>query len=296
MTGPDELENEAIVHLEAGRNAEALAVVGEMQRAFPASSIDGWHLEARLLVRLGRRSAALERLEAAVDHGDIWRPRRLSDADYAPLREEARFRAVVDRALAIAADRQAEPRLFATPARRPRAPLLLVFHGAASTAEPEVAHWSPASGLDYTVAALQSSQPAGPGVYCWDDPERATQDVRWALLQLPERGRVVLGGFSQGARLALRLALEGSVAQPGGVVLVAPSLVEPLPPSARRLRVAILLGSEDAYAARSEPALRELERRGHHLHVERIDGLGHEYPADFGRRLPGLLQAATRRS
>jgi predicted esterase len=109
---------------------------------------------------------------------------------------------------------------------------------------------------------------------------------------LPPHARVVIAGFSQGAWVALNLALSGDLIQAGSVVMVAPfaGSAENLEPGWRRLKVSILTGQEDVYRRGVEGLAEELRRRGHHVGLEVIAGLGHAYPADFESRLPGVLR------
>src|SRR5579864_919096 len=101
--------------------------------------------------------------------------------------------------------------------------MVLVLHGARGTAAEELERWRSATELGYIVAAAQSSQPATADTFCWDPPrERVRQDFDTIVRMLPAHGRVVMAGFSQGAWVALYLALEARLVISGSVVMVAP--------------------------------------------------------------------------
>jgi predicted esterase len=183
--------------------------------------------------------------------------------------------------------------MLAGPGRPTAAPLLLVLHGATGDATRELERWRPATQLGFIVAAGQSSQPATADGFCWDPPrERVWADLREIVDMLPPHARVVIAGFSQGAWVALNLGLSGDLVQAGSVVMVAPfaGSAENLERAWRRMKVSILTGQEDVYRRGVEGLAEELRRRGHHVGLEVIPGLGHAYPADFESRLPGLLR------
>jgi predicted esterase len=109
---------------------------------------------------------------------------------------------------------------------------------------------------------------------------------------LPPHARVVLAGFSQGAWVAINAALQADVVVAGRVIMVAPFAARDpdLPPAWRRLRVSILVGERDSYREPVELFAQQLLERQHHVALEVIPGLGHEYPADFRQRLHSLLR------
>ncbi len=114
---------------------------------------------------------------------------------------------------------------------------------------------------------------------------------------LPDHARVVLSGFSQGAWVALQAALRSDIFQPAGVIMVAPFLAgqEHLDPSARRLRIAMVLGDEDPIVRQAGSVIDALAARGHHVEVVRVARLGHAYPDDFAEQLLHVLESVTRR-
>jgi predicted esterase len=121
------------------------------------------------------------------------------------------------------------------------------------------------------------------------------RDLAAVLPDLPPHGEVVTTGFSQGAAVALDLALAGDAVQAGAVIGVGPSY----PPSAlrvpeamRTLSVVILRGADDPWGLGVPGTVDALRAAGHRVHVEDVPGLGHEYPADFTGRLPDLLAKA----
>jgi predicted esterase len=258
-----------------------------------------WWQEAAASMEGGDVEKAVAAVRRASEAGRLWRLSAFGIPALEPLGEHPEVRPLLEAARARIARSDLKPRVvLAAPPPATTAPLLLHFHGARGSAAAELGHWTPALKRGWLVAAGQSSQPSGPDTYCWDPPEaRVRQDLVAIAGQLPRHGRIVLTGFSQGAWIALQAALAGDLLPAASVVMVGPFFGAPedLPPSARRLRIAVLVGGADHVTASRGPDLDSLRQRGHHLTVETVPGLGHEYPRDFASRLPGLLEAVTRR-
>jgi len=242
--------------------------------------------------------AAARALRRALDQGCLWRLSLLNDPALAPVLVDGACAAVIEEARRRVAARHLRPEVLVADAAGPGIhPLLLVLHGATGNAASTLPHWLPARGLGYTVAAGQASQPASADGFCWDPPrERVWEDLAAIAAQLPAHGRVVLAGFSQGAWVALNAALRGDPWAAAAVLMVGtfvPSRLE-LEPAARRLRVAILNGSDDPHTENLADLQAMLAERGHRVSVEVIPGLGHALPHDFAARLPELLRSVSR--
>ena len=254
--------------------------------------------ELRLRAERRDRAGAAAYLRAELDAGRLWRVSLLSDPALAPLWEDAACRQVMEAAQDRVAARAFRPEVLIEEAGEPGVrPLLLVLHGARSTAAATLPLWRPARELGYTVAAAQSSQPATEDSFCWDPPrERVWQDLAAIAARLPAHGRVVLAGFSQGAWIALQAALRGQPFPAAGAVMIGTFVgaIANLEPASRRLRIAILDGGDDAYTESLGELRKDLSDRGHHVMVEVLPGLGHAYPDDFAARLPGLLKTVSR--
>ncbi len=256
------------------------------------------------LSELRRRAEARDLAGAAaylrqeLEAGRLWRVSLLTDPALAPLWEDPVCRQAIEAAKRRVDARGFQPDVLVEPSAQAAVrPLLMVLHGARSTAAATLPLWRPARDLGYTVAAAQSSQPATEDSFCWDPPrERIWADLEAIAARLPAHGRVVLAGFSQGAWIALQAALRGQPFAAAGVVMVGTFVgaLANLEPAARRLRIAILNGADDAYSERLDELRRLLADRGHRVTVEIVPGLGHAYPDDFAARLPGLLKAVSR--
>jgi hypothetical protein len=292
----DDLREACAAHNRAGRHEEALAAAEEAWRRFPERRHYTWWLVAYADLALGRLSDAVAAMEAAEAENHLWRIGLLRQPVMEPLGAQPRFAALLDRAQARIAARDFRPRLLvAEPGPSgSRAPLLLGLHGATSTADDYHRRWLPAVALGCIVASAQSSQPATEDAFCWDDRDHVRRDLAAVLPDLPPHGEVVLTGFSQGAAVALELALAGDVVPAAAVIGVGPSYPPSmrLPDAARTLDVVILCGMDDPWGRSVPGTVEALRAAGHHVQVDEVPGLGHDYPADFAERLPGLLAAA----
>lgn len=254
-----------------------------------------WYAHSRDAVAAGDLNAAESFVARAFAAGHLWRVSLLDAPGLEALRGRPRFEEVAAEARRRAAARNLLPALLVErpTSRAGVAPLLLVLHGATGNAATELERWRPATGLGFIVAAAQSSQPATEDGFCWDPPrQRVWQDLRAIAGMLPAHGRVVVAGFSQGAWVALNLALEATLVVAGSVVMVAPfaGAIDNLPPAWRRLKVSILVGEHDPYRRGVDALALHLAGKGHHVSTDVIARLGHEYPPDFAARLPDLLR------
>jgi predicted esterase len=254
-----------------------------------------WYQRASEQVAAAELDAAEQTIDTALGAGHLWRVSLLIAPALQALRGRDRFETLVSEARRRVDGRHLEPLVItATPANQSHVgPLLLVLHGATGNASLELERWQPATRLGWIVAAAQSSQPATEDGFCWDPPrERVAQDLRLIAAQLPPHGRVVVAGFSQGAWVALNLAMQADIVVAGSVVMIAPFAgPDPnLPAAWRRLKVSILVGENDTYRTPVELLAQQLTQRDHHVSLEIIADLGHAYPADFVARLPMLLR------
>jgi dienelactone hydrolase len=292
----DDLRLACLGHTREGRFEEALGAAEEAWQRFPERRDFSWYLVARTNVAMGRLPDAITAMEAAEAENRLWRARLLQLPEIEPLNGEPRFGALLERLEARIAARGYRPQLLVAEPEPSGAgaPLLLGLHGASSRAADYHRRWLPAAALGCVVASVQSSQPAAEDAFCWDDRDTVRRDLAAVLPDLPPHGEVVMTGFSQGAAVALDLALTGDVLRATAVIGVGPSYppTTRFPEARRRLRVVILRGAEDTWGGSVPGTVEALRAAGHEVHVDEVAGVGHDYPPDFADRLPRLLALA----
>ena len=183
-----------------------------------------------------------------------------------------------------------------TPSGRPRASLV-VLHGRGMRAEDVVDQWAGAS--DVLLVAPHSTQSFDMHTDCWDDAAigeaDASRAVEQARREWPEaRPPLVVGGFSQGAGLAVILAATGRLPGVRGCIAVAPSarwasevIGNKKPPEG--LRVVVLVGALEPRLEDRQRVVEGLRSAGADVRLDVVGRIGHDYPADFARRLPAAL-------
>jgi len=290
--------------------AQALEVI---QQALPqtpdyAARLTNW--QACLLCLQGQPDQALKVLQDGLEQG-LWfsRNRLTSDPDLAPIQQRLEFAAVVEeserRKQVAQAQIQPKLRVFAPKYFDEQTPLLMAFHMRWSNLEETFPHWLSAVDRGVFLAVLQSSQLEGPNEYCWDDFAQTEQEAKsaFAVLQtqhLFNPDYIVLGGASQGAGLALRLALSRSIPAKGFIAVVGapnPEAFLPHLESAvqKGLKGTFMTGDRDRARPHIESVYGELHSRGLECRLEVIPNLGHDYPVDMPERLEralGFIMAA----
>lgn len=299
------LAREVLHRYHQGQYAEALDLVRAAFADHPgrAATLTFW--AACLSCRLGQAEAALAALREGLARGLWWSATMLQDPDLDLIRDRAAFQEVVAEgerrrqeaerttppdSLVLSPDTAAGGRAGQPP------PLLLALHGAGRTAADDAPAWEALRRAGLLVALPQSSSPMSNDRYWWPDPGRAARDLAWAWERLGttspfDPGRVILAGFSQGATMALRLALEGRPIPARGVLAVAPAVRDPdafaplIPPARDRgLRAWFLVGEEDPLVGPVRRLAGAMQGQGFPCRLVVLPGLGHDFPADFTAR------------
>jgi predicted esterase len=299
----------------AKRGDDALALAIQIAERFPEQPAEASYLLACAYNRAGYDEHALRTLERSLEQGNCWRDSLLLwSPSLAPLRELPRFQGILARSKAMMDKLEAHTRASVT-AFPPKAgqmatppPLFLPLHGGADIPGEHDGHWGAATGVGVLVAVVQSSQRRSSDTFWWGPPperfdyERSQRDVKAAYDEVTatfpfDVTRVVLGGFSQGAVLAVALALRNQPFPVRGFACVGPGIedLEPLlplmePAAARGLRGWILAGEKERGLELIKRLGQELTSRGVPIKLDVVPDIGHEFPEDFGTRLQSGLR------
>ena len=285
----------------AGDYATALEFARSAARDFPDEADRTTYWIACLLARLGDEEGALQAFEEGSRRGLWWGPEALeNDPDLETLHTSDRFRVIVEAGRAAHAAAGARPP--AEPIVRPPATgqaraALVVLHARGERTELAVERWTGAA--DLLLIVPHSTQAFDMRSGCWDDSQVAEADVHRAvdavLAGVDAKLPLLIAGFSQGAALAVYLAAERRPRGIDGCIAVALSagwareLIGPGLQPLDNQRFVLLIGTLDP---RHDDCLRladQLRAAGAEVSLDVIEGLAHDYPADFGQRLPAAV-------
>lgn len=255
------------------------------------------------LSRLGKTQGALATFSAALDEGFWWSNSALSDSDLDPLRDESSWSDLVNRCLSAQTSSKIEPDdlepVVVEASDRSSSTLLVVLHGAGSRPHLEASEWLTVTENGWTLVFPESSQRISSQLSAWHDLDRAISDVKNQLEEASAETAdlVVISGFSQGAGLAAHLACGGFV-DTNGMVLVALSLGSwdlPQRPDGSAVPCRIMIGDQEhpVRVESTETFARTLTKAGWPVQIDRLKGVGHAYPPDFGDRLNSALNVLT---
>lgn len=296
-----------IAFYQQGAYSQALHLIKTSGPQFPENSAQIMAWQCAMLSRLKRVDEALKVLQLADAQG-YWYDEQalLNDPDFEALQAHPDFTGLVKR---MAARRQTAipqllPELLAIePAGPGPHPLCLVLHGNFSNPESTLPSWQKLVEHGWILAALQSSQPGwASGIYVWNDIPRALADVKELHSDLlahyeVDPQPVIAGGFSMGATIAVRMALDPDFHLRGVIAHEAwfsDEAMADLEQAANRAsptqtRVLLIAGQENAeYSAMAQQVHDLLSGRGFPCRVMHSSNPHHGYPPDFTRL---LLQA-----
>jgi len=295
--------------------ADSLRVASEAAEQFPDKTARTSFWIACLNARLGRLDEALEALTEGLRKGAWWHEDTLGDADLDPIRRTPEFDRIKKECynLKSVSAKVAKPDLLVMDPRVSGTeswPVLIVLHQRGGDSPSQTSReWSSVLQRGFGLAVPWSSQVYDPDRRCWDNLEIAEKDMMWTYSQLSKHKgvdleKVVFGGFSQGAAVAIYMSLK-KILTCNGFVAVAPSdwvvpeaqrAVErdrPSPAftsfvqssSAHGIRGCIFIGENDPFLRKIEFLKGEMVDRGLECKYSVETGIGHEYPRNFGEKL-----------
>ncbi|UCH32163.1 MAG: hypothetical protein JSV05_01880 [Candidatus Bathyarchaeota archaeon] len=257
-----------------------------------------WTLD--FLVSLGKKKEAITVLEHGLRHGAWWSPKLLKTG-WKGLADQPKFQKILkvvrkrfDEETAIAKAelivRTSEKYL-----REKASPLLLILHGAYSNNNNSQHTWmSSFKESSVLLAFLQSSQIMSSDHFVWDDEDKALREVKRALSILIgkyriNRSKVILGGVSRGAEVALLSLFSGNT-QADGFIAVIPSVgaftkrfIKTTHPLIRKdiVRGFIITGEKDPRHPNTKTVYKFLKEQGIACQFHSVPGAGHTIPEDF---------------
>ncbi len=302
-------DHDRLVQLyEQEKYEEGIAVLEQMRADYPSRLFANSYNLGLFHAHLGHYGEAMDAWEYGLDRG-VWFLIDTSEAPFEALADNPRFQRLRERIKkqrklareqAKAQYKVVLPHDF-DPSRR--YPLFLALHGENCSAELLAKWWNSITlQEDFVVAYLQSSQVAfGKGRFNWKNLEQGRSDISQLYYEIVKRypvavNEVYLGGYSEGARMALDMALA-RIIPVKGVVAMAPS--GQIPPAvtpsesrsaARRgLRVVIFASAEDQDFAQQELIAEILREAGvaqeFHVDEDNLKGV----PENFDTHLEDAI-------
>ncbi len=287
---------------EAGEYAQAYDFATNEASNFPEELGRIFYWRACLAALLGRTETALQILQDWLAAGYWVVEQRMRDQpELQSFNGLPEYEAIVAtcRERHKAAEAQSVPKLITLlPEQQAQSyPLLLALHGNEGNAQGSVSYWHPAVARGWILALPQSSQLSMPDAYIWNDRERATREIQEHYTALTHEypintDNVIIGGFSMGAGLSIRLTMNGTIPA-CGFIAVGPYIpdvdsLEPLIEASkeRALRGIIIVGDQDKHCYATSLKVTEM-LKAHDIpcKLEVYPDMGHDFPPDFEQKL-----------
>jgi hypothetical protein len=288
------------------------------------------HLIAGLLCSVGDLDRAVKEYRRGLGNGQCWHPELLLtnsvgittgpvDPPVSPLIGRPDFDEILELTATALAQARTPHRRRDSPivywvSRKSHAPglrkprgVLIALHGAADLPELSARVWRPATEAGYVVLAPPSGQlTVSDGLQGWPDRTLGCETIVRIYDELiaahPKlRGLpVITAGLSQGAELAVRLAIMGEIPNTIGFIAAAPAIrhadefIDRVPDAAGRDVGGWFIAGEWDYAAASAGRLADwLMSVGVACHMDVAPFTGHAFPIDFSQRLLPALADLT---
>lgn len=303
------LLNEGLELYHAGKFMEGYELMTRNAGHVPRNDAQLYDFRASLACKAGHADLCLSLLTEAVMEKGCWYTQEYltGDDDIRPARELPGFQHIMD----VCAERERRSRevsiselavVRGSGGERP--PLMIVLHGNMQNLPICQEDWRGATEQGFDLAFIRSSQLAFSDAYVWNDLEAGAKGLGEQVRRLRAMGelegrKVIMAGFSSGARMALHAVMTGAI-KADGMVLVGPWLPEidewsdTIQKLGERMPGAyICCGDEDDDCLPGARLLADaLGLAGRPSMLRVPEGLTHDYPDDFVTSLRTAVGAA----
>jgi predicted esterase len=181
-------------------------------------------------------------------------------------------------------------------------PFILAIHWRASTMDEFARYYkSIVESKGLILGSVQSSQPCGVNQFCWDDYEKAREEIKEDFHKINDEYRIdkdktILSGASQGGKLSIEISMKGLI-KVKGFISVIPYLpeikeykhdLENMSNKINSLKGVIITGDKDISYNNTIKLKEEMEKAGLQCKLDVIERMGHTIPKGF----PKLLKDA----
>lgn len=260
--------------------------------------------KAAALANLNQTDEAMEALLAGARQGEWWHPESLLKIRaFEPFHKRKEFQLLLDNGRTTATESTAMSNSYLKLRQGTESgPSILTFHWRGSNAKDFSEYWLEED-MDTTFGFAQSSQVFEKNSYCWDDSNQTQKDVHDMCEQFSDfqKGPLILGGASQGGKIALELVIKNDV-KAVGFILLAPAVKEldEIVPylhlaKERGIRGSIIVGEEDFLYERIQNLRKEMEQVDFPCQWIEVPNLGHFFPEDFSILLKDSVEYVLQR-
>lgn len=263
-----------------------------------------------LACKSGQPEKAIELLKEAVCDKDYWYAAQYlrEDDDLDPIREYDDFKKIIEtcekREKIAHKETKSKLKVYVPETKESERnfSLFITLHGNQENIKIIKDYWKEVVNKNYILAVPQSSQIEFYEAYVWDDIELGVKELKVHYINLisnynVDNNKIILGGFSAGARVILE-AVKNEIIQPKGIVLMAPWLPEIKDEKElfkkfkeHNIKVYILCGKEDRDCLEyCNIFVDKLSKSEVGYKYDLIERLEHDYPQDFTRRLKRALE------
>ena len=294
-----ERQKELFSSFEEGNMNETLALIQQIKLAFPErlEKIRFW--EACAFSTLGKVQAAVATLQEGLKEGIWWNPYILTaDPDLRNLQTHDDFKKIIEQCEEMFSTQKenAACELFVYGNRLSEIGILCM-HARGTNVKDSAPYWlHEKDEQSYLFGFPQSSQVFGYQAYCWDDQEIAVKEVEQALKEFHKGSRIksgIIGGASQGGKLAIELSLSKALPRMKGFIAVMPAIknvaaIEALLKENDHsgLKGYIIIGDQDPFYQNTLDLMAILKANKVDCQLLVKEGLGHFFPDDFSNMLP----------
>jgi len=283
-----------------GRYSEALQVAEEANARFKDEVSETSYWLACLNSVLHKEDKAIEILKGSLNADTWWSPKQLEkEKDLDPIRNHKEFKEILEKCYQMIEEKQKESkpeRLVFYPDKfdeKKKYPLFVALHWAGGNAEEFSEYWKHVLKRGYILLVPQSSQLFGQKRYCWEDWEKAKNEITDHILEIEKHNLIedgiIIAGASQGAnREIINFAFEDTPLNIKKFIAVIPPIRDvsfyiPLLKNGVRkgVRIYIIAGEKDIFAEKTKELYSEMEKAGLQCKLTVIPGIGHEFPSNF---------------